>query len=179
MQQHRRSRFSTLRIAALTVAVGLAPSAARAQQAHSAPLDIIDPASSVRLRATLSALAVPTVRGAAASENQALRAAPVRLGGALQPTTPNGERDSLKNGAVIGAIAGAAALGGFGLFLCHALDDTGGDPDCFPEALYIAALGGGIGLGAGLAVDALLARHPQPAVGVRLTVRPRSTRSRR
>src|SRR4051812_13124144 len=44
-----------------------------------------------------------------------------------QPPSRGAKKDSLKNGAVIGAIVGAAALGGFALFLCHALDDTG-DP---------------------------------------------------
>ena len=52
-----------------------------------------------------------------------------------QPSpTPRGSRDSLTNGALIGAVVGAAVLGGFRLFLCHALDDTG-DPACFPQVL--------------------------------------------
>jgi hypothetical protein len=84
-----------------------------------------------------------------------------------QPSAP-ATRDSLKDGALIGAIIGAAALGGFGLFLCHALDDTGGNPDCFPEVLGIAALGAGIGLGAGLAIDVLLARRAAPTVQIRV-----------
>jgi hypothetical protein len=85
-----------------------------------------------------------------------------------QPSSSRrGTRDSLKNGALIGAIVGAAALGGFGLFLCHALDDTG-DPDCFPGVLGIAGLGAGIGAGAGVAIDALLVRQAAPAVRVHI-----------
>jgi hypothetical protein len=79
------------------------------------------------------------------------------------PSSSSARRDSLKNGALIGAIVGAAALGGFGLFLCHALDDTG-DPNCFPGVLGIAALGAGIGVGAGLVVDVLLTKHAGPTV---------------
>lgn len=78
-------------------------------------------------------------------------------------------RDSIKNGALIGAVVGAVALGGFGLFLCHALDDTGGDPDCFPEVLGIAAVGAGIGLGAGVAVDLLFVRQAAPGVRIRIS----------
>jgi hypothetical protein len=92
-----------------------------------------------------------------------------------QPSQARGTRDSLKNGAVIGALVGAATLGGFGLFLCHALDDTG-DPNCFPGLLPAAALGAGIGAGAGIAIDALLVRQPAlfpsrpPAVAVRVRI---------
>jgi hypothetical protein len=73
----------------------------------------------------------------------------------------------LANGALIGAVLGAAALGGFGLFLCHALDNTG-DPACFPEVLGIAAMGAGIGGGAGMVVDVLLTRQAAPVVRVRI-----------
>src|SRR5262245_55506234 len=84
-----------------------------------------------------------------------------------QSPASNGGKDSLMNGALIGAVVGATALGGFGLCLCHALDDTGGQPDCFPQLLGIAALGAGIGLGAGMAIDVMLTRHP-PAVRMTL-----------
>lgn len=82
---------------------------------------------------------------------------------------PRGPRDSIKNGALIGAVVGAVALGGFGLFLCHALNDTGGDPDCFPQVLGIAAVGAGIGLGAGMAIDLLFVRQAVPGVRVRIS----------
>lgn len=82
------------------------------------------------------------------------------------PPQSSRSRDSLKNGAIIGAVVGAAALGGFGLFLCHALDDTGGDPNCFPGVLAIAAVGAGIGVGAGVGIDALLVRRAGPVVRV-------------
>jgi hypothetical protein len=89
----------------------------------------------------------------------------------LTPQPRGSSRDSLKNGAVIGAVAGAAALGGFGLFLCHALDDTGGNPDCFPAVLGIAAVGAGIGAGAGIGIDALMSKRPRPAPAVRVRIR--------
>ena len=76
-------------------------------------------------------------------------------------------RDSLKNGAVIGAVIGAAALGTFGGLLCHALHEPG-TRGCFSDTLRIAAVGAGIGLGAGVAVDAAFARRNGVALRVRI-----------
>ncbi len=77
-------------------------------------------------------------------------------------------RDSLKNGIVIGALAGAAALGTFGAVLCNALQEPGG-PSCLGDTLRIAALGAAIGAGAGLAIDAAFTRQ----AGVRVSLRVR------
>ena len=70
-------------------------------------------------------------------------------------------RDSLRNGAVVGAVIGAAALGAFAATLCHLHRESGG-PSCLPDALRFAAIGGAIGLGAGVAID--LARNSGPMV---------------
>jgi hypothetical protein len=62
-------------------------------------------------------------------------------------------RDSLRNGAVIGTVIGAAAFGAFAAALCHAYQEEGGG-SCLPDTLQFAAIGGAIGAGAGLAIDA-------------------------
>jgi hypothetical protein len=69
-------------------------------------------------------------------------------------------RDSLKNGATIGAIIGGVALGGFVGWLCNALQEPS-DPSCLPPALLYTGIGAGIGAVAGLGIDALFARQPQ------------------
>lgn len=76
-------------------------------------------------------------------------------------------RDSLKNGAIIGALIGAAGLGILAATLCHAYQEDGG-ASCVPDTLRFAAIGAGIGAGAGLAVD--VARHHR-VVTVRLAIR--------
>src|SRR5918995_6505877 len=63
-------------------------------------------------------------------------------------------RDSVKNGAVIGAIIGAVALGGFVGFLCNALQEPS-DPSCVPGTLVYTGIGAGIGAAAGAGIDAL------------------------
>jgi hypothetical protein len=70
-------------------------------------------------------------------------------------------RDSLRNGAVVGAVIGAAALGVFAGTLCHAYREKGG-ASCAPDAIRFAAIGGAIGLGAGIAID--VARSSGPMV---------------
>jgi hypothetical protein len=74
-------------------------------------------------------------------------------------------RDSLRNGASIGAVIGAAALGAFAATLCHLHRERGGS-SCVPDTIQFAAIGGAIGLGAGIAID--VARSSSPMV--RLTV---------
>ena len=70
------------------------------------------------------------------------------------------DRDSLKNGAAIGAIIGGIALGGFVGWLCNALQEPS-DPSCLPPALLYTGVGAGIGAVAGLGIDALFVRQPQ------------------
>jgi hypothetical protein len=69
-------------------------------------------------------------------------------------------RDSVKNGALIGAVIGAIALGGFVGWLCNALQEPS-DPSCLPPSLLYTGVGAGIGAAAGAGVDALFARQPE------------------
>jgi hypothetical protein len=73
------------------------------------------------------------------------------------------DRDSLKNGALIGAIIGGAALGGFVTFLCNALQAPS-DPSCVPPSLLYTGIGAGIGAAAGAGIDALFARSASAPV---------------
>ena len=82
-----------------------------------------------------------------------------------QPPQRAAARDSLRNGAVIGAVIGAAALGAVAATLCHVYRESGG-PSCVPDALRFAAIGGAIGVGAGIAIDAARSSGPM----VRVTV---------
>ena len=70
------------------------------------------------------------------------------------------DRDSLKNGAAIGAVIGAIALGGFVGWLCNALQEPS-DPSCVPGTLVYTGIGAGIGAVAGLGIDALFAKQPR------------------
>jgi hypothetical protein len=69
------------------------------------------------------------------------------------------DRDSLKNGALIGAIIGGIAMGGFVGWLCNALQEPS-DPSCVPPSLLYTGVGAGIGAAAGLGIDALFMRSP-------------------
>lgn len=87
------------------------------------------------------------------------------LVGNPQPAPRGSSRDSLKNGAVIGAIAGAVGLGALGGLICH-LYQAEGDASCWPDTLRVAAIGAAIGVGAGITVDAALTRHNGAAVRI-------------
>ena len=88
-----------------------------------------------------------------------------RLVGIPQPAQRRSSRDTLKNGAIIGAIAGAAGLGALGGFICHLYQEEG-DASCWSDTLRLAAIGAAIGTGAGITVDAALSRHSGVAVRV-------------
>jgi hypothetical protein len=90
------------------------------------------------------------------------------LTGIPQPAPRASSRDPLKNGAIIGAIAGAAGLGAFGGLICHLYQEDG-DASCWSDALRLAAIGAAIGTGAGITVDAALTRHSGVAVRVGVT----------
>jgi hypothetical protein len=90
-----------------------------------------------------------------------------RLVGIAQPAPRQSSRDTLKNGAVIGAIAGAAGLGALGGLICQLYQEKG-DASCWSDTLRLAAIGAAIGTGAGITVDASLTRHA--GVAVRLGV---------
>jgi hypothetical protein len=73
-----------------------------------------------------------------------------------QPSSSS-KRDSVKNGTIIGAVIGAAVMGGFVTFLCHALKEPG-DPPCWKSSGLAIAIGAGAGALGGAGVDALLVR---------------------
>ena len=78
-----------------------------------------------------------------------------------------GSRDSLKNGAIIGAVIGAVGFGALAGVLCHAYQEKDG-PSCVPDVLRFTVIGGAIGAGAGLAIDAA---RSQRGVSVRVAIR--------
>ena len=82
-----------------------------------------------------------------------------------QPVQDARRRDSLANGILIGAAIGAASLGTFGAILCKAMQEPDG-PSCADDIFRLAAIGGAIGAGGGLVVDAALTRQS----GVRVSV---------
>jgi hypothetical protein len=89
-------------------------------------------------------------------------------GAAAGPLTKRqGSRDSLENGAVVGAILGGLGAALFGAYLCNAVGEEG-DPPCWRGVLVIGALGAGAGAAAGAGVDAMLFRS-----GPRLVLRVR------
>lgn len=76
-------------------------------------------------------------------------------------------RDTLTDGAIIGAVVGAAGLGALGAFICHLYQEEGG-ASCWPDTLRGAAIGAAIGTGAGVAVDAALTRDAGVTVRIRV-----------
>lgn len=71
---------------------------------------------------------------------------------------PN-QRDSVKDGMIIGALVGALLMGtGVGL-LCKALQEPS-DPSCWKSVGVGGLYGAGIGVAAGAGVDALMTRSP-------------------
>jgi hypothetical protein len=82
---------------------------------------------------------------------------------ATPPAQVNQRRDSVANGALIGAIVGAAIMGGYVTFLCNALQEPS-DPSCLGSSLLAIGLGAGAGALGGAGVDALLMRKvPSPS----------------
>ena len=80
------------------------------------------------------------------------------------PAQINRQRDSVKNGAVIGALIGAAIMGGYVTFLCNALQEPG-DPSCLGSALLGFGLGAGTGALGGAGIDALMMRRAKIGAG--------------
>jgi hypothetical protein len=85
--------------------------------------------------------------------------------GIAQPAQRGSSRDSLKNGALIGAVVGAVGLGAFGALICNLYQEEGG-ASCLPDTLRVAAIGAAIGVGGGVAVDAALTRNAGVAVRI-------------
>lgn len=136
-----RFRSSAL---ALIVALGLATApAAAVAQTSVAPLAVRRPAAE---------FAPPPYVLAGLPHNSEAR---TDMAGVAQRS---GSRDSLLNGSLIGAAAGALALGVLGSVVCNAMREPA-NPSCLPDTLRIAAVGAAIGAGAGLAIDAALSRQ--------------------
>ena len=118
--------------------------------------------ASISAPAPVSATPV-MARAPLAAQAAALAEAPYRE--ARVPTAtavlrqPGG--DSLKNGAITGAVIGAVGWGGFVYWLCNALDDTGGDANCAGPALVWAGIAGAAGAAVGAGVDAMFDGRPR------------------
>jgi hypothetical protein len=100
---------------------------------------------------TLAAQVVTLAEGTPTTDLSATRAARAQPGG-----------DSLKNGAIIGAVLGGAAAAGFVGYLCSIFGTE--DDNCFGGTLVWAGIGAAGGAAVGAGVDALferpvLARH--------------------
>ena len=87
------------------------------------------------------------------------------------------DRDSLKNGAIVGGAVAGAAMGTFVYVLCRAMDDTGGGANCAGPALLWGGIAAAGGAAVGAGVDALFeqklhpARKTQPGRGFSFGVR--------
>ena len=79
---------------------------------------------------------------------------------------PVRQKDSVANGAVIGAVAGGLALGVLGGVICKVQQEEGGG-SCVPDFLRIGVIGAGIGAGIGLGIDAALTRGPGVTVAIK------------
>ena len=90
------------------------------------------------------------------------------LTGRARPAQPGSPRDTLRNGAIIGAVVGAAALGTVAAFYCHLYQEEGG-PSCLSDTVRAAAIGAAIGTGVGLTLDAALTRDA--GVAIRIGIR--------
>jgi hypothetical protein len=103
----------------------------------------------------LAVLCLALIPSAAPGQTLKVRV-PVAVGSIRVPAPPGkvvARRDSLRNGAIIGAAIGAVGAGTFAAILCRLYQERG-DPSCLPDAFRFAAIGGAIGAGAGLTVDA-------------------------
>jgi hypothetical protein len=132
-------------LAALCLALNAVPVSGQSSDPNAAVVD-----ASTGVATVVRETAWPVPRFSVSAEH---------LRGAAQATQRVGPRDSLRNGAIIGAVVGALAFGGFAAVLCHAYQEEGG-ASCVTDTLRFAAIGAGIGAGAGLAIDAARARHP-------------------
>lgn len=152
---------------ALIVCLASSSSPLTAQErARTAPLDEQPWARQATIRPDLGPTPSPFV-GPRLAEVERRSLFAKEMGGIPQPAQPAPSRDTLKNGAIIGAVAGAVGLGALGALICHLYREEGG-ASCLPDTLRVAAIGAGVGLGAGVVVDAALSRNA--GVRVRLAV---------
>jgi hypothetical protein len=74
-------------------------------------------------------------------------------------------RDTLANGALLGAVAGSAGAAAFAALICHIYQEQRG-PSCWPDTLRGAAIGAAIGTVAGVTIDAAFTRKAGVALRV-------------
>ena len=77
------------------------------------------------------------------------------------------QRDSLKNGAIIGGAVAGAAMGTFVYVLCQAMDDTADGANCAGPALLWGGIAAAGGAAVGAGVDALFDQKALFKVGFR------------
>ena len=126
-----------------------------------------------------SAIPVAAQQNAAAAPKLIISDGAIAAGIAATPPAPPPGDDSLKNGALIGAVIGGVALGGFVNWVCNMLREPS-DPSCLGGSLLYAGVGAGIGAAAGAGIDALasasgpsgLRRDRRPGFAARVKVWP-------
>jgi hypothetical protein len=90
---------------------------------------------------------------------------------ATQPPRAN-QRDSVRNGAIIGAAIGAVVMAGYAAYACHSLrdfDDPGSS--CLPGGLLATWMGAVAGGFSGAGIDALFSTQPGRRVVVQFSLR--------
>ena len=108
--------------------------------------------------ALILASATPALAQAPAPQPQKLIISQRAMAIGLEKAPPAAQsRDSLKNGAIIGAVIGAVALAAPGAWICHMLREPS-DPPCWKSVVTVGAIGAGVGVVAGAGVDAMLIR---------------------
>lgn len=95
-----------------------------------------------------------------------LERTPVAAAARTWTAAPARRQDPRTNGARIGALIGAAVIGGAVTYLCLATHEEG-DPSCIGPVILWSAAGAGAGALIGAGVDALFTR----SVAVQATVR--------
>lgn len=142
---------------------------------------MIEVLSSVTLVAALSvpaAAAAPAVNGPGPLARAARMASETLVSAETAARVPQPAPDSLKNGAIIGAVAGGVSFAVLGAAGCALGGLYDGDSDCAGPVIVLTAAGAGLGALIGVGVDALFERAPGPAgapggmrKGIRLRVR--------
>src|SRR5512132_171899 len=122
-------------------------------------LDMFEIIASAALLATLATSPARPEPLTQVVRSRALAATPT-----AQATPPH--RDSLRNGAIIGAIAGGLSgivLGAVGCATVSALGDS--NDSCTGGMFLVGAIGAGAGAVIGLGVDAIFEQAPYPGLG--------------
>lgn len=133
----------------------------------------------VALAVMASATPGAAQQNAAATPKLIISDRAIAAGIAATPPAPPPGDDSLKNGALIGAVIGGVALGGFVSWLCNMLQEPS-DPSCVPASLLYAGVGAGLGAAGGAGIDALfsasapsaLRRDRRPGFAARVRIWP-------